>query len=383
VISALVLLAVVITTVARAAERSTARSSLHVVIFNSRDAAAPLTLTYERRLGIKPLFRYSRRLGGFAAHLNDSQVQALRRTARETGDITAVEPSGSVVLTASLRRDATRAGIEDLLSVIGLRPIQTYMRALVGFSAPFTAAQLGKLDQRHEVATINGHPWSYLVSVSEGIDGFDKSTRTASELDLPLRHSFPDWFSIGAVYPHHLARLEADPEVRSLEANQIYHAFDPWEVVGDIRMGVGLPQWRLGMSYRAESGLSRTESRPANRDCDGTVETARWIDHYPEVRLSWQNGVLTNVATTRWGVGTSTGFRIRTATVAQVRARFPTARFYHELPQSHAYWKSPYRLGRSLLIVTRRTAAGTSVTMHYWFDRAGTLVALETLRSGC
>lgn len=152
-----------------------------------------------------------------------------------------------------------------------------------------------------------------------------------------------------------------------------------------VEMGRGLGGWRIGMTYRQGSNLLRSEPYPQNLSpgCFGSPQTAGRIDYYPDLRVAWTNGVLSNVATRVIGHRSEAGFAIGTADFETVRTRFPKARTFRGSLAGTPYWRSRYALGRSLIIVTRNTAWEAWVSTHYWFDRQGTLVALETLAGGC
>ena len=48
-----------------------------------------------------------------------------------------------------------------------------------------------------------------------------------------------------------------------------------------------------------------------------------------------------------------------------------------------SYPSDRFRLGETLLTVTRHTGDETWVSMLFWFDAKGKLAALETSRNGC
>jgi hypothetical protein len=227
-----------------------------------------------------------------------------------------------------------------------------------------------------------GH--SYIASVRAGVDGLAKAHELQDRLGLSLRHTYDDWFSFTTTSPSQLAQIEADEDITRLEINRSIE-FDFGDIPPTIQMGEALDNWKLGMKYDAAPGLVRTEARPAaaTNGCFGYPQTARWVDFYSHTRLSWQHGELINVATTERGARTAAGFAIGTATLPQVRAHFPSAKFFRQLPSSNPYWRSRYRLGRFLVAVTRPTGVEAWVSTYYWFDRQGMLVALETLKGGC
>lgn len=380
-----ILCALVITPASTATLEQTARSPLYVVTFD-RFHADYLTLTYERRLELKIEQRFSRTVGGFAARLSPRQLEALRGQ-DDIADPLTVARSGeaefTVLLSWSLEAQADEV-IARLERDLQFRTTHRFLRTMRGFSARLTATQLRALDERPEVERIVGHPAQFTAEVALGADGVRKAEQVLRDLELTPRHAYREWFSFETVWPWQLARLEADPDISRLSANFIVAYVDPWENPSQaLDLGRGLGSWILGMPYLAEVGLIRSETRSTTSGCSGTPATAEWIDYYPRTRLSWQGGRLTNIATTRPGASTQTGFRIGVHTLQQVRARFPSARFSREFPGLRRVGHSSYRLGQSLVEVTRKTGRESWATMHYWFDRQGKLVALETLRGDC
>jgi hypothetical protein len=152
-----------------------------------------------------------------------------------------------------------------------------------------------------------------------------------------------------------------------------------------VELGGGLGGLRLGMRYERRWGLRFSELYTRNRrpGCVGHPDLATRLDHYPRLRLGWTDGELTNVATRVIGHRSQTGFAIGTATFDQVRRRFPTARVYRGSLAGSQYASSKHALGRSLIVISRPTAHEQWVTTNYWFDREGSLVAIETMRAGC
>lgn len=151
-----------------------------------------------------------------------------------------------------------------------------------------------------------------------------------------------------------------------------------------VEMGRGLGGWRLGMPYRTRPGLLSSRPYPRNRrsGCFGYPDSATRIDRYLGMRLAWTDGTLTNVATTLPGYGSETAFRIGTARFGDVSKRFPKAQVSRRR-LSPSSSERQFALGSSAILVTRNTAWEAWVSTRYWFDRRGSLVALETLTGGC
>ena len=154
-------------------------------------------------------------------------------------------------------------------------------------------------------------------------------------------------------------------------------AITPCAAADTIRLGRGIDGWRIGMPFRTAAGLVRSERHPENAGpgCTLGPRTASRIDYYPGLRLSWQNGRLSDVATTRAGDRSGNGFVIGRARLAAVR------RVHHRAELSRR--REPYALGRTSLTVFRRTGYETWKLFVYWFDGAGVLRALQTNVGGC
>lgn len=380
--------------VASAATGQTSRP-LYIVVTHEPSEARATTLTYERRLGLNVETRYVKAVGGFATRLTPDQLHALQREVGDSRDFSAVARN-KIEVAVFLRGTApANIQIDSVAGRLGVTPTARSSRLLRGFAATLSAAQLAMLDRLPDAASVGTAGSSYIASVGPGVDGVAKAKALRDRLGLKLRHTYPEWFSFTTPSPSQLSELEADEEVVRLELNQTLSGTDPAErPPPTLEMGKAVGDWRLGMKYRAAEGLQSTRARPASaaEGCFGHPQTARWIDYYrqtrlgspvSQLRLSWQHDQLTNIATTQRGVRTETGFAIGTATLTQVRARFSSAKFFEQLSRDSPYWRSPYRLGRSLLTVTKPTGIEAWVSTYYWFDRQGLLVALETLKGGC
>jgi hypothetical protein len=152
-----------------------------------------------------------------------------------------------------------------------------------------------------------------------------------------------------------------------------------------IRLGQGLGSWRIGQRPVVRPGRVRSERFPANDGpgCSSGPETASRIDYYPGVRVSWsgfrvpwiKGGFLSDVATMRAGDRSGDGFVIGESTLRAVRAAHFRARV--------ARPRGRYVLGRTALTVHRRTGEEAFSYFTYWFDRAGTLTAMQTGVGGC
>ena len=154
---------------------------------------------------------------------------------------------------------------------------------------------------------------------------------------------------------------------------------------GTIRIGRGIDAWRLGQKLELAPGLVRFERHRENDryGCDLGPRTASRIDYYPGLRLSWRglgspaSLYLMDVATTRAGDRSATGFVIGQSRLAQVRARHPSARL------SRPGHRDRYALGTAALTLTRATGDETWDDLTYWFDAAGKLVAIQAGAGGC
>ena len=144
-----------------------------------------------------------------------------------------------------------------------------------------------------------------------------------------------------------------------------------------IRLGRGLGPWTIGMRLKTAPGLQRTERHPerAGPGCTLGAATAPRIDYYPGLRLSWQNGRLTNVATRRAGDRSGDGFTVGTSRFPAVRKAHPRARISRRAGR--------YNLGRTALVIVRKTGYEAWKDFTYWFDARGVLRALETGEGGC
>jgi hypothetical protein len=367
---------------ASSAARVPVADPIYVVTVQEASEARTVTLTYERRLGLDVQVRYPASVGGFAARLTEDQARALRRDARADGPLAEVSRT-EIEVAAFLRDKLAPTGVIDSLEAqVGFRTTARFTGTVAqGFVAKLTAARLAVLARRPEIGSIRTAGHIYIASVRAGVDGVAKANDLHNRVGVPLRHTYDDSFSFSTTSPSQIAAVVADADIVGLEFNRYFHIDD---AITPLQMGKGVGKWKLGMPYAAAYDLLRTTTRPSATDagCYGYPQEARWVDYYRQTRLSWQHGELTNIATTQPGTRTATGFAIGTATLAQVRARFPSAEAF-ERPSSSPYWKSQYRLGRFLVAVTRPTGVEAWVSTLYWFDRRGTLVALEILKGGC
>ncbi len=151
---------------------------------------------------------------------------------------------------------------------------------------------------------------------------------------------------------------------------------------GTIRLGKGIGPWRLGQAYVQRPWLVRFERHPGNDGpgCDFGPRTASRIDYYRTLRLSWRGLgprklYLIDVATWRTGNRSGDGFVIGRARFGAVRRAHPKAAL--------SFPVGPFKLGRTALTLIRTTGPETWVTFTYWFDRRGSLIALETSAAGC
>ena len=160
-------------------------------------------------------------------------------------------------------------------------------------------------------------------------------------------------------------------------------ALAPATLAATITFGKGVGPWTLGQKYVKRPGLLRTERHPRNTGpgCVAGPATASRIDFYRRLRLAWRGagasrGVyLIDIATTEKGDRTRDGFVIGRSRLRGVRRAHPNGRLTHPTDR--------YGLGRSLVSVVRKTGRESWVSMLYWFDHRGVLVALETSASGC
>ena len=98
------------------------------------------------------------------------------------------------------------------------------------------------------------------------------------------------------------------------------------------------------------------------------------IDVYPGLRLGYgydgRRTYLDTIATTRRGDRTSLGYAIGTATLANVRKRYPKLNLRRHL-------------GGSTLSIFHSTGYESGARLEYSFDSSGKLVRLETGVGGC
>lgn len=144
-----------------------------------------------------------------------------------------------------------------------------------------------------------------------------------------------------------------------------------------MQLGRGLGPYRIGMRRLVLDNLVRTIRQPDNDGpgCSGGFSQDSYVDVYPGLRLGYSLGVpgktyLDTIATTRRGDRTALGYAIGTATLADVRGRYPKVKLWRHV-------------GGTVLVVDRRTGYESGARLEYGFNAAGTLVRLQTGVSGC
>ena len=152
-----------------------------------------------------------------------------------------------------------------------------------------------------------------------------------------------------------------------------------------IRLGRGIGAWRLEMTRVVRPGLLRSIRYPRNigPGCTLGPQTASRIDFYRGLRLSWlgiaaearRPPFLSDVATTRAGDQSGDGFVIGKSRLQAVRRAHPRG----DLTRA----RDRFALGHTSLRITRVTGYEAFVYLVYWFDRSGTLRALQTGAGGC
>jgi hypothetical protein len=144
-----------------------------------------------------------------------------------------------------------------------------------------------------------------------------------------------------------------------------------------MQLGRGLGLYRIGMRRAVHANLVRAIRQPENDGpgCSGGFAQDAYVDVYPGLRLGYgpgldRKGYLDTIATTRRGDRTSLGYAIGTATLADVRKRYPKVRL------------SRHR-GGSELSLYRLTGEESAASLVYGFNASGTLVRLQTGVGGC
>jgi hypothetical protein len=144
-----------------------------------------------------------------------------------------------------------------------------------------------------------------------------------------------------------------------------------------MQLGRGLGPYRIGMRRAIHANLVRTIRQPENDGpgCSGGFIQDSYVDVYPGLRLGYAPGLdgkgsLDTIATTRRGDRTSLGYAIGTATLVDVRKRYPKVRL------------SRHR-GGSELSLYRQTGEESGASLVYGFNASGTLIRLQTGVGGC
>jgi Tol biopolymer transport system component len=191
--------------------------------------------------------------------------------------------------------------------------------------------------------------------------------------------------------PGEIALIGADGSGRQILASSPREDVEPeWQPVGSrtrpmpqavMRIGRGVPSWKIGMRRRAGQDFLRSvrQRRNDGSGCVGGPELASMIDYYAGFRVSSNKGgrrfIVGDVATYRAGDRSSDGFVIGQSRFREVRARHPRAYVSGR--------GSRYALGRRSLSLYQRTGYESGKYLVYWFDGQGMLVALQTGASGC
>lgn len=144
-----------------------------------------------------------------------------------------------------------------------------------------------------------------------------------------------------------------------------------------MQLGRGLGPYRIGMRRAVHTNLVRTIRQRENDGggCSGGFFLDSYVDVYPGLRLGYGPGIdgkgyLDTIATTRRGDRTSLGYTIGTATLADVRTRYPRVRLS----------RHP---GGSTLSIFHQTGYESGVHLEYGFNSSGKLVRLQTGVGGC
>ena len=144
-----------------------------------------------------------------------------------------------------------------------------------------------------------------------------------------------------------------------------------------MQLGRGLGPYRIGMPRVVQDDLIRTIRQRHNDGpgCSGGFIQDSYVDVYPGLRLGYVLAAggrtyLDTIATTRRGDRTSLGYAIGTATLADVRKRYPRVRLRRHL-------------GGSTLSIFHRTGYESGARLEYGFDASGRLVRLLTGVGGC
>ena len=143
-----------------------------------------------------------------------------------------------------------------------------------------------------------------------------------------------------------------------------------------MQLGRGLGSYRIGMQRVVLDNLVRTIRQPENDGpgCVGGFVQDSYVDVYAGLRLGYGfdggKTYLDTVATTRRGDRTSLGYAIGSATLAEVRARYPKVKL-----RRHP--------GGSTLRLYYRTGYESGTQLEYGFNAIGRLVRLQTGVSGC
>jgi hypothetical protein len=131
------------------------------------------------------------------------------------------------------------------------------------------------------------------------------------------------------------------------------------------------------MQRAVQDNLIRTIRQRENDGpgCSGGFVQDSYVDVYPRLRLGYGRteegqAYLDTIATTRRGDRTSLGYAIGTATLADVRRRYPKR-------------KLSRHLGGSTLSLYYPTGYESGAYLHYNFDASGRLARLQTGVGGC
>jgi hypothetical protein len=144
-----------------------------------------------------------------------------------------------------------------------------------------------------------------------------------------------------------------------------------------MQLGRGLGPYRLGMHRVILDNRVRTIRQRQNDGpgCSGGFIQDSYVDVYPGLRLGYALGFdgktyLDTIATTRRGDRTSFGYAIGTATLADVRRKYPKV-------------KLSRHLGGSTLSLYHQTGDEVGASLEYGFNASGRLVRLLTGVGGC
>jgi hypothetical protein len=143
-----------------------------------------------------------------------------------------------------------------------------------------------------------------------------------------------------------------------------------------MQLGRGLGPYRIGMRRVVQEDLLRTVRQRENDGpgCSGGFVQDSFVDVYPGLRLGYgfdgDRTYLDTIATTRRGDRTSLGYAIGTATLTDVRKRYPRLKLRRHL-------------GGTTLSIFHRTGYESGAHLEYGFDSAGRLVRLQTGVGGC